>query len=214
MTTRAIRQDLSGALIGFGVVFAFVFIVGRIFLPSSGLGIAQVVAQGADQETSLLDELGVELAALNQDGAVIEWSGAIAGRSVLDHVSIPFVWVPSDATGAYMRDGPVDVNARYSRGGGTLAVIAGQAMAGQARTAAMTVLFTIDGQSFTSRSGDCSLELSRSGYHLDLTPTGAAGLVIATPYFTGHVICKDVAEIRSGETVSFTAVFRYEPPTD
>jgi hypothetical protein len=40
------------------------------------------------------------------------------------------------------------------------------------------------------------------------------GLVIATPYFTGHVICEEVADIRSGDTVSFTAVFKYEPPTE
>jgi hypothetical protein len=214
MTTRAIRQDLSAALIGFGVVFTIVFVVGRMFLPSSGLGIAQVVAQGADQQTSLLEELGLELAGLNEDGAVIEWSGAIAGRSVLDHLTIPFEWVPTEETGDYRPDGPVDMSARFSRGGGTLSVIAGQAVAGQVRTEALTILLTIDGQSFTSKAGDCTLELSRAGYNVDLTPTGAAGLVIATPYFTGHVTCEDVTDIRSGDTVSFTAVFKYEPPTE
>jgi hypothetical protein len=133
---------------------------------------------------------------------------------VLDHVTIPYVWVPSDESDAYTTDGPVDVHANYSRGVATLSVIAGQVVTGPVRTEALTVLFTIDGQSFASKSGDCALELSRSGYHLDLTPTGAAGLVIATPYFTGHVVCRDVADIRSADTVSFSAVFRYEPPTD
>jgi hypothetical protein len=93
-------------------------------------------------------------------------------------------------------------------------VIARQAVTGPARTERLTIGFTVDGQSFISKAGDCALELSRSGYHLDLTPTGAAGLVIATPYFTGHVICKEVADIRSGDTISFVALFRYEPPTE
>jgi hypothetical protein len=92
-------------------------------------------------------------------------------------------------------------------------VIAGQAVTGRERKEGLAIVFTIDGQSFISKAGDCALELSRSGYHLDLTPTGAAGLVIATPYFTGHIICEDVADIRSGDTISLVAVFRYERPT-
>jgi hypothetical protein len=213
MTTRQLfGRDVRIALVGFGVVFSLVYVVGRMFLPSFGSSLAQLVAEREESETALLDDLRVDLVALT-DAAVIEWSGAFHGRSVLDRVTVPYVWVPAGPeTDAFVPDGPVDIHASYSRGGGALSVVAEEAVAGPLRTAAMTVVFTIDGHSFVAKSGECALELSRSGYILDLTPTGAAGLVIATPYFAGHVICEGVADIRSGDTISFTAVFRYEPP--
>lgn len=214
MTTRQlIGRDLGVALIGFGIMFSLVYMVGQLLLPSSGSSLDRLVAQGEESKSSLIDDLSVELAAVTDPAALISYTGAVEGRHVLDVVTVPYVWVPvGPELDAYAPDGPVDIHVSYSRGGMTLSVVADQAVAGSPRAAGMTIVFTVDGRSFTAKSGDCALELSRSGYTLDLTPTGAAGLVLATPYFAGHVSCEDVADIRSGDTISFSVVFRYEPP--
>jgi hypothetical protein len=214
MTSRQlVGRDLRAALVGFGIVFLLIYAVGQFLLPSSGLSFAEVVAQGEQSEASLLIDLGAELGSFTDPAAAIEWSGALNGRSVLDHVTVPYVYVPmGPELDTYVSDGPVDMHVAYSSGGTTLSVVADEAMAGSPRTTGMTISFTIDGRSFTSTSGDCSLHLSRSGWTLDLTPTGAAGLVLATPHFTGHVTCEGAKDIRSSDTISFTAVFRYEPP--
>jgi hypothetical protein len=110
-----LRRDLLVAVIGFGVVFAVVYMMGRAFLPSSDR--AGLVAQGADSEHVLLDELRADLTD-RVDTAVIEMSGAMAGRSVLSHADSPFLWVPQGTPPEEHRPGgPVDLDVRYAGGG-------------------------------------------------------------------------------------------------
>ena len=202
-----LRRDLLVALMGFGVVFALVYVMGRAFLPSSDL--TESVAQSADTEHVLLDELRADLAD-RVDTAVIEVSGAMAGRSVLSHADSPFLWVPQGTPPEEHRPGgPVDLDVRYAGGGVTLAIKADQMEEGQARSERLTIVLNMGRRSFNAHPGECTLELTRSGSVLDPTPTGAVGLLLAWPYFAGHMTCREIADIRSGDTVSFTAVFTY-----
>jgi hypothetical protein len=202
-----LRRDLLVALMGFGVVFALVYVTGRALLPSSDL--AELVAQSADTEHVLLDDLRADLSALGRSAAVIEVSGAVAGRSVLDNANVPYVFerlgAEADPYGPGM---PIDLDVRYSSRGVTLAMIIPQVEPGVVRIEGMTIVFTVEGRSFNARAGDCMVELTRSGYLLGET---ASSFVLAWPYFAGQVTCEEVRELRSDDTVSFTAVFHYDP---
>ena len=202
-----LRRDLLVAVIGFGVVFALVYAMGTAFLPASER--AGLVAQSADSEHALLDELMASLAD-RADAAVIEVAGEVSVRSVLSTAESPFLWVPQDTPPEEHRPGgPVDVDVRYTGGGLTLAIQADRMVEGLARTEGWTILLTMDGHSFNAHAGECTVELTRSGSVLDPTPTGAAGLLLAWPYFVGHVTCREISDIRSPGTVSFTAAFNY-----
>jgi hypothetical protein len=220
-TKRSRGGDLLAALITFSLVFGVTYIAGRAFMPSFRSGIAGLVAEAAngarppseaapdsaDSDSILLADLRVDLTSLGAP-AVIDVAGAIDGRYVLEHADAPVVWVPLRGEAPEPGEGfPIDVDIRFSAADTTLTVVADQAEAGVPRSERLTVVLTTAGRSFVAHPGECSLELLRSGYSTQSNPY--VGEIIVA-FFTGQVLCRDVGDIRSGETVSFTAVFDYE----
>jgi hypothetical protein len=212
--------DLLAAVVAFLLVFSVTYIAGRASMPSFRSSIAELMAEAQRQrpssettpdavesDSTLLTELRVELTALRAP-AVMELVGAIDGRYVLEHADAPVVWVPLRGAPPEPGEGfPIDIDIRFSAADTTLTLVANQAEAGVPRSEGLTVVLTTAGRSFVAHPGECSLELHRSGYATQSNPY--VGEIIVA-FFTGQVLCRDVGDIRSGETVSFTAVFDYE----
>lgn len=201
---RRLGKDLGVVVIAFWLVFSAAFLVGRASMPSTSLLSTAV----GGSESPLLGELRTDLAALGRSAAAIEVTGAIAGRWVLDNPNVPYEFVPLGAEADPYRPGtPIDLDVRYESDGVTLAMVIRQLGPGIVRTEAMTILVAVEGRSFNAHAGDCTVEPTRSGYLPEQTPSGFA---LYWPYFAGHATCTAIADIRSGETISFTAVFEYE----
>lgn len=202
-------KDLLVALVGFWLVFSTSYAVGRAAMPAFRSSLGDVTFAN-DEEAGLLAALSAELASVAVPAAVIEISGSVEGRFVLDHAYVPFAFESLRSEGPdYGPNMPVDLDARYSARGMTLVLVADQVAAGTPRTEAITVAVSVDGRSFSSRPGHCTLELATSGYD---TERSASGFFIYWQVFAGHVICTDVADIRGGEPISFTAVFDHARP--
>ncbi|MEX2419417.1 MAG: hypothetical protein WD652_03470, partial [Acidimicrobiia bacterium] len=192
------------------LVFAVGYTTGRALVPTFGPRLEAVVADFGS-EPGLLAGLSAELDSVAVPAAIIEISGSVEGRFVLDVADVPLAFESLGSEGPdYGPNMPVDLDARYSARGVTLALVADQVAAGMPRTEAITVAVSVDGRSFSARPGDCTLELATSGY--DPEKSGS-GFFIYWQVFTGHVICTDIADIRGGEPISFTAVFDHAGPS-
>lgn len=202
-------RDLLAAAATFGLVFAVGYTTGRALVPTFGPRLETVVADFGS-EPGLLAGLSAELDSVAVPAAIIEISGSVEGRFVLDHADVPIVFESLGSEGPdYGPNMPVDIDARYSATGVTFTLIADQVAAGLARAEGMTVAVSVDGRSFSARPGDCTLELSTSGYDPE---EARSGFFIYWQAFTGHIICTDIADIRGGEPISFTAVFDHAGP--
>jgi hypothetical protein len=201
---RAAIRDLVVAVSGFAITFSLIFVMGRVFIPSFGatIGDVDIAATGG---SPLLD-LRTDLAALHPPAAVLEATGALEGRFVLDRtVFVSRFGRPRNIVNVG-KDVPVDIDVKFSAGGLILTLVAEQVPVGEPRRDRMTVVVTADGQTFSAQPGSCAIELFESGV---LTRNTGLGQAIS-PSYSGQVTCTDVAEIRSGALVSFTAVFVYE----
>ncbi|MDP2622551.1 MAG: hypothetical protein Q8Q29_01995 [Actinomycetota bacterium] len=203
-------HDLVVAVVAFWLIFAVVYIVGRVFIPTHSVlsFLATGVASGYDDESLLFRDLDADLLAVRGSGAVVQASGAVTGRFVLGQVISGGV---SLGEGPPSVDRPVDVKVSLSGGGITLSVIAKAVVLGvPQQVARMTVVFTGGGKTFHAQAAACALELLESEMVIEQVGEGEMWL----PSFTGRLSCNDLAELRTGEAVSFTAVVRYEPQVD
>jgi hypothetical protein len=198
------RQDLLFGLVAFLVVVATIYTVGRAAMPvfRSALGDIELssAGDGGSGEVSVV-ALRADLARFERPVALLQASGAVDGRVLLDH---------GEAQGGFFMSNGFDgsvvpINVRFSGSGVVLTLIADQMPVGEPRSEGMTVVLTKDGQTFTAARGACTLELIDSGYNTISRPWGQA----LTPYFAGHVTCGDLSELRNGTLVSFVAVFDY-----
>jgi hypothetical protein len=164
-------------------------------------------SQPADSSAALLDTLRVEQLSLGVP-ALLEVGGEVEGRFALGSAQASPVWIPLQGDPPEPGEGfPVDVHVRFLAADATLTVVADQAEAGVARSDRLTVILTTEGRTFASRSGQCSLELTSAGHAGQTNPW--VGLIIV-PYYSGQVRCTDVGDLRTGDTISFVAVFTYD----
>lgn len=197
-------------------LFGLIYVVGRASIPTFRSAAEEILAEASATseapppdaaEAVLLDDLRRQRLSESVP-AVIDVMGAVDARYALEQAHAPTVWIPLQGDPPEPGEGfPIDVDVRFSTADTTLTVVAGEAEAGVARTDRMTVVLTTGGRSFVADAGECALELGRSGYASLLNPW--VGEIIV-PFFDGQIRCADVADIRSGETVSFAAVFDYE----
>jgi hypothetical protein len=201
------RRDLLFGLVAFLVVFATVYIVGRAAMPvfRSALGDIELAdaGDGGAGEVSVV-ALRADLAPFERPVALLQASGAVDGRVLLGHGEAQGgFFLPDDfEEGSVV---PVDVNVRFSGSGAVLTLIADQMPVDEPRSEGMTVVLTSGGQTFNAARGACTLELIDSGYSILSRPWGQ----VLTPHFAGHLACGEVSELRSGNLVSFVAVFDY-----
>ena len=198
------------ALIGFAVVFSVVYAFGRLFIPSFGPSqLAGVLAtQGEASQSAgsrLLHDLHADLLTLPGSAAVVEVSGVISQR---------FVLVNLDSFGLLLGEGlptvdsPIDLKLSLSGQGATLSIVSkGVVLGGPQRVARMTVVFSTGGMTFYPLADNCVLELLESA--LLIRAVGDGQMWLAD--YLGQVSCSDVPEIRSGQLIDFTAVYRYVP---
>jgi hypothetical protein len=198
------------ALIGFAAIFSVVYAFGRLYIPTFGpTPLAAVLAtQGEANQSAdsrLLHGLHADLLTLPGSAAVVEASGAISQR---------FVLVNLDSFGLLLGEGlptvdsPIDLKLNLSGEGATLSVVSkGVVLGGPQQVARMTVVFSTGGKTFYPPADNCVLELLESELLIREVGDGQMWL----PDYLGQVSCTDVPEIRTGELVDFTAVFRYVP---
>jgi hypothetical protein len=99
-----------------------------------------------------------------------------------------------------------------ARGGDTTFTITARGLeVGAERTERYSIILVAAGKMYSAQDGQCVLEL----LELDFTTVppffGNGGDDRIMPIFLGQVTCEDVKELRSDDTVSFTAVFHYDP---
>ncbi|MEX1208380.1 MAG: hypothetical protein WEE36_07215 [Acidimicrobiia bacterium] len=204
---RRLGRDVSAAIVAFLVVFAVGYVAGRVAMPvfRSALGEIELpsAGEGGAGEVSVV-AMRADLAPFERPVALLQASGAVDGRVLLDH--------GETQGGFFLRDDfeegsvvPIDVNVRFSGSGAVLTLIADQMPVDEPRSEGMTVVLTSGGQTFNAARGACTLELIDSGYKVVSRPWGE----LLTPHFAGHLACGEVAELRSGSLVSFVAVFDY-----
>ncbi|MEX1208511.1 MAG: hypothetical protein WEE36_07910 [Acidimicrobiia bacterium] len=209
---RSVCMDLLAAVVAFWVIFSVAYVFGRISVPSfRAPSVASVVAGGEglgqDGGTLLLDDIHLQLAGIPGSAAIVAASGAVDGRFVLDHV---------DSAGVEFRQGgppdltlPVALKVKLSGGGATLSIVGREVVlgGGPQQISQMTIVFTAEGKTFLPEAGDCVLEFLDSGLVVEEVGEGRS----YHPSIIGQVSCSAVAALRTGETVSFSAAFRYEP---
>lgn len=206
-----VGRDVLAAAVTFALVLSVVYTAGRVALVPMSHWELLALAEGVESDPGLSGFFG-ELDSVAAPAAVIEISGSVEGRFVLDHadVELQFESLRSEDPD-YGPNMPVVLDARYSASGVMLTLIADQVDAGQPRTEGMTIAVSVDGRSFNARPGDCTLELSTSGYDPEKSHSG---FMMFWPVFRGHVICIDVPDLRGGEPISFTAVFGHSSPVE
>jgi hypothetical protein len=203
-------MDLLAAVVAFWVIFSVAYVFGRISVPSfRAPSAASVVAGGEglgqDGGSLLLDDIRHQLAGIPGSAAIVAASGAVDGRFVLDHVDfagfVLFEGLPDF-------DQPIGVKVNLSGGGATLSIIARGVVlgGGPQEISRMTIVFTAEGKTFLPEAGDCVLEFLDSGLVIEEVGGGQS----YHPSVIGQVSCSAVAALRTGETVSFTAAFRYQ----
>jgi len=209
------RRDLAVAGVGFLLIFSVAFVVGRVMVPAAPLALGEIVPPSILDGST--DGAGLSLADLHAavagdafgSIAILQASGAIEGtfRLHFDYRDWMGIGVP---------EGPaLDLNMRYLSGVGSddssFTITARGLEVGTERTERYTIILLAAGKMYSAQDGQCVLEL----LELDFTTVppffGNVGDDRIMPVFLGQVTCEDVKELRSDDTVSFTAVFHYDP---
>jgi hypothetical protein len=212
-------RDLAVAGFGFLLIFSVAFVVGRALVPAGPLALGEISAPpegSSDGGVLSLADLHAELAGDAFGSiAVLQASGAIEGtfRLGLNYRE----WMEHGVL-----EGPaLDLNMSYVSyqsgfdefgGGGdsTFTLTAPGLEVGTERTERYTIILLAAGKMYSAQDGQCVLEL----LELDFTTVppffGNIGDDRIMPVFLGQVTCEDVKELRSDDTVSFTAVFHYD----
>ncbi len=183
---RGGRDLLAGAL-AIGLVISATYLAGRVFLPPPD-------NTQANETTSRALDPAAEVAARPEVLAVIDASGAVEGRLLLDR-TVPNAQIHSGPDGS-----SDDIDIKYEGAGATLRLLAPAITVGVARTDRITLIVTYEGKTFNAHPGDCVLMISRFEY------LHSAGFPRLTASFVAELTCTEIADIRSGDTLSFTAV--------
>ena len=183
---RGGRDLLAGAL-AIGLVISATYLAGRVSLPPPD-------NTQADETTSGELDPAAEVAARPEVLAVIDASGAVEGQLLLNRI-VPNAQVQSRPDGS-----SDDIDIKYEGPEATLRLLAPAITIGVARTDRMTLLVTYEGKTFNAHAGDCVLMISRFEY---LHSTGFPQL---TASFAAELTCTEIADMRSDDTLSFTAV--------
>lgn len=228
---RPLGRDALMGLIGFGVFFTLVYAAGMALVPPKpGAALAQPdvavgidLTEGPGSDPNLLEDLGAELAALEQpSAAIVSVSGVVEERLVLESAELGiYNWPTLPDTGELNPDaeGPHDLNIKYSGGQAVLSLILRDTWVGEPQTDNMDVILSLGPKSWFTHAGDCTLELVDADWIVTSVvvpgwPGGGPVGEIITPAFTGVVSCHHVAEVRSGDIASFSAVFSFLPLVD
>jgi hypothetical protein len=224
------RRDLAVAGLGFLVIFSVAFVVGRALVPAGPLALGEISAPpegSSDGGVLSLADLHAELAGDAFGSiAVLQASGAIEGtfrlglnyREWMEHgvlegpaldLNMSYVSYQSGfdefGGGGEGADGVVDQDLDS-----TFTLTAPGLEVGTERTERYTIILLAAGKMYSAQDGQCVLEL----LELDFTTVppffGNIGDDRIMPVFLGQVTCEDVKELRSDDTVSFTAVFHYD----
>ena len=178
-------RDLLAGVLAIGLVISVTYLAGRVSLPPSDN------TQSSQTTSGALDP-AAEVAARPEVLAVIDASGAVEGRLLLDRI----VW------NAHMHSGPDgssdDIDIKYEGPEARLRLVAREITVGVARTDRITLILTYDGKAFLAHPGDCVLMISRFEY--------LRFERILTASFAAELTCNEIADMRSDDTLSFTAV--------
>jgi len=202
--SRRVARDVSAAFLAFLVVFAVAYVVGRASMPGLPFALGDLPLEDAEDSGTSIASLRADLVALESSGAVVATTGAVEAKLTLDRAESQVPWNWADEV-ADLDEITLDLHLRLTGSDGTLTIKTDQIGRGEPRTDRMTVVFTTGGMTFNPRSGMCSLELRDVGYTTERRPWGE----ISLPWFDGQLVCTDVPELRSGDVVTFTAVFAY-----
>lgn len=231
---RRLGRDVLTGLIGFGAVFVLVYSVGKAVEPADpraalagdnvAIGIGLTEEPGTDP--NLLEDLGAQLAGLDEPvAAIVAVSGALEERLVFNDARLRG-WGVSDAlhdpeTGKPNLDpeGPVNLSIKYSGRSGGLALALTEVSVGEPKTDRMDVILNIGPKSWYTHAGDCTLELVSFDWivksvAVPVQPGHSPVIETLSPAFAGVVSCDEVAEVRSDEIASFSAVFTFAPTED
>jgi hypothetical protein len=203
--SRRVARDVSAASLAFLVVFAVAYVVGRAAMPGLPFAPGDLSLEGAGDSGTSIASLRADLVALDSSGAVVATSGAVEAKLTLDRAESQVPWNWADEV-ADLDEITLDLHLRLTGSDGTLTIKTDQIGRDEPRTDRMTVVFTTGGMTFNPRSGMCSLELRDVGYTTEQRPWGE----ISLPRFDGQLVCTDVPELRSGDAVTFWAVFAYQ----
>ncbi|HSM02613.1 MAG TPA: hypothetical protein VK960_09290 [Acidimicrobiia bacterium] len=200
---RRLLRDVGAATVAFVIVFAAGYLGGRAAMPAfrAAVGDVPLEADAGTGEVSIVS-LRADLAAAELPAAVLASTGVVEAQMLLDRGEslVSGLFLPSE-------DEPeaIDLNTRFTGGDASLTIKADQMAREEARTEGMTIVLTANGMTFNPRAGMCTLELRDFGFTTVQRPWGQASL----PWYGGSLTCRDVPELRSGEPLSFTAVFEY-----
>ena len=190
------------AIVAFVIVFAVGYIGGRAAMPAFRAAAGDIPLQEVDSsgEVSIVALRADLVSAVDGAGALMAASGAVEGRFLLDRVEslVNGLFLPSD-------DEPeaIDLHVRLTGDDAALTIKADQIGRGESRTDGMTVVMTSDGSMFNPTPGMCTLSLDDFGFTTIQRPWGKASI----PWYVGTLTCVEVPELRTDQTVSFTAVF-------
>jgi hypothetical protein len=163
-----------------------------------------------DQTATVPTTVGLrtEVEQLGTFGAVVEASGASQGRFVLglSEGAINTYWSETRDTSLTP---PWYVRAKYEGDGWTLTLVAEGLEVGVSRFDGMTLVITIEGQTFGISSGFCEVRLLQLPYDIIELPWG--GYSYQPQSALGKVSCVGLAEVRTGDLLSFDAFFRLRP---
>jgi len=190
----SVGRDLLVAVAGFGLILSVVYTFGRLFIPSDGfLSVLATAEVPQDGESSLLLDLRADLLALDASAAVVEVSGAVDDRLLLDHVD-------RFSAGGFEGES-IHLSVTYRGDRGVLLLAGSDLVVGVPASAGVTATLTTEGKTFIAKDGECVSELSR----FESDPA------LPIPRFSGELVCTDVPELRTEATASFVVVFEFEP---
>lgn len=219
MRYRRALRDVGVGLMGFVLILAVSYSLGRAFVPSfqfpQALGDPELVPTTTEVLTTdeVLRAFYGHLAEDKPGGtAYIRASGVIDGEFALGIVDYR-EWTDTGVT-----EGPVlDLDMKYLAGFGnedvSLSVFARDLPVGDPRSDQLSVTFAGNRLLFIAKPGQCEMEL----IELEFTtlppsfgsPSNAPDRTM--PRFVGQVICDGLEEVRSKELLSIVVVFNYDP---
>jgi hypothetical protein len=217
---RRVLRDVGVGLIGFVLILAVSYTLGRAIVPSfpQALGDLDLTPTTEPVEPGLDLSLTIEQMHADVAGddfpavAFLQSSGALEGRFHLNLTDYR-EWQEEGVA-----EGPVlDLDMKYYSGfdsdDPTFTITARDLGAGTRRTEQYTVLVSWAAKTFLAKPGQCTIELLDLGF-TTLPPAfgGRADLGDRTmPVFLAQAACSDVKELRTDETITFTVVFDYDP---
>lgn len=220
---RRLARDLAAAFVAFFLVFGVGYLFGRWTFPEFDAVPEFEAASEFDAAGELPGEepvpsedvsesaAEVSIASLRDalddmepPAALLAATGVVEGRLVFDGgESLSSGFLPVEfGEGEELT---VDVNARFTGAGTTLTIVTDALAVGEERSESISVVLSTGGMMFFSQAEMCTIELQNLGFTTEASNMGFGQ--ITKPFFDGHLTCMDVPELRSGELVTFKAVF-------